>query len=63
MDKEKIIMVLLIITILLSVGSIIFTLATNTDERGLNIVEPTRADPDDTGSVQLIVEEPVVGAG
>ena len=62
MDKEKIIMVLLIITILLSVGSIIFTLATNTDGR-LNIVEPTRADPDDTGSVQLIVEEPVVGAG
>ena len=63
MDKEKIIVVLLIVTILLSVGSMIFTITVNTGGRTFNIVEPTRTDPDDTGSVQLIVQEPAGGAG
>ena len=62
MDKEKLIMVLLLITIILSVGSIIFTLTTNP-----NVSEPGEVrnieESESSGSAGFEVVAPAGGTG
>ena len=62
MDKEKIIMILLLITILLSIGSIIFTLTVNT-----RVSEPQEVrsieESESSGTAGFEIVAPVGGAG
>lgn len=65
MDNQKIIMILLLITILLSIGSIIFTLVSNNARdlvpAGTNTV--TTIDDDSTGTVGVDILTPPAGGG
>ncbi len=58
MNKKKIIFVLLLITIILSIGSFIITLSLNSSKilRSNQINNPTETN---NGNVQLVIENPL----
>ena len=62
MDKEKIIVVLLIVTILLSIGSIIFTVTMNTADSQPQEVRSIE-ESESSGSAGFEIITPAGGAG
>ena len=63
--NQKLIVVLLLVTIVLSITSmaVIFTVNTDQPDSGNSANVINRPDPDSSGSVLLVVQSPVGGTG
>lgn len=60
-DKEKVVVTLLLITIILSLVSVIVTVSTGGEDKTDLGNTSGRADPDDSASVSLVVNAPETG--
>ncbi len=63
MDKEKIVVVLLLITIILSIGSIVVTFSLNLVEIPRLQASQASSASSNSGDVSLVIKRPVGGTG
>ena len=62
MNKEKIVVILLLITIILSIGSLIVTFSLNIPERWPIQTGQVSTPSSNTGNVELVINKPNGGA-